>query len=342
MVTNTTTRATTGLSVVLRVLILALLMALAVPALAMADDAPAGVLEPPTLETPSPAAEAPPAEPATPTAGDTSADQPPAVSPEPTAPPATTIPDPDAEAPAEPATPPEAEVVPVPAPVTPPDVTITTPELVATPAVGPDDAAAKLLPVVVIPPAHADAPGRSADAPPSVPSGVLSAVTPATSITLAAATDTPVVVAADPAGDGPPPPASVVSGLLTKDAALHQNLFTLNPDESRSPVAPVGATTIERGPGMPFGEESGSALFSESVAAPIGAVGSGSSLLAVLAGYVLPGVGGPPASTLVMFILVGLIVAIARAPRPQLSERAHDGTLLGAACGHGLAVCRPG
>ena len=94
--------------------------------------------------------------------------------------------------------------------------------------------------------------------------------------------------------------------------------------QGRSPVAPVGATAIERGPGMPFGEESHSTLFSESVAAPIGAVGSGSSLLAVLAGYVLPGVGGPPASTLIMFILVGLIVAIARAPRPQLSERAHD------------------
>ena len=102
--------------------------------------------------------------------------------------------------------------------------------------------------------------------------------------------------------------------------------FTLDPQQVRSPVAPVGATTIERGPGMPFGEESGSALFSESVAAPIGTVGSGSSLLAVLAGYVLPGVGGPPASTMVMFILVGLIVAIARALRPQLSERAHDGT----------------
>ena len=346
MVTNTTTRATTGLSVVLRVLILALLMALAVPALAMADDAPAGILDPPTLEAPSPAAEAPPADPSpaqtTPAAEDTSAGQPPVVAPEPTAPPATTTPDPVAEAPAEPATPPEAEVVPVPAPVTPPDVIVTTPELVATPAVGPDDAAAKLLPVVVIPPANADAPSRSADAPPSLPGGVLSAATLVSSITLAAATDTPVTVAADPTGSGPAPPASMVSGLLTQDAALHQNLFTLDPEQGRSPVAPVGATTIERGPGMPFGEESGSALFSESVAAPIGTVGSGSSLLAVLAGYVLPGVGGPPASTLVMFILVGLIVAIARAPRPQLSERAHDGTLLGAACGHGLAVCRPG
>jgi hypothetical protein len=125
-------------------------------------------------------------------------------------------------------------------------------------------------------------------------------------------------------------------------AALREEFFTLDPDRGRSPVAPVDATAIERGPGTAFGEEGGSTLFSESVSVPFGSVTSGSSLLAVLAGYVLPGVGGPPASTIVMFILVGLIVAIARAPRPQLSERAHDGALLGAARGHGLVVCRPG
>ncbi len=55
-----------------------------------------------------------------------------------------------------------------------------------------------------------------------------------------------------------------------------------------------------------------------------------------------PAVGGPPATTLIMFVLVGLIVAIARAPRPQLSERLWSGSLMGAASGHGLAVCRPG
>ena len=74
----------------------------------------------------------------------------------------------------------------------------------------------------------------------------------------------------------------------------------------------------------------------------MGGIQSGSSLLAALAGYVLPGVAGPPATSIIMFILVGLIVGLARAPRPQLSERLHLGGLLGARSGHGLAVRRPG
>ena len=103
----------------------------------------------------------------------------------------------------------------------------------------------------------------------------------------------------------------------------------------------MAPTAIPAGLGT-LGDQGASALFSEAVEAPIGTISSGSSLLAVLAGYVLPGVGGPPASTLIMFVLVGLIVAIARAPRPQLSERAFAGALLGAASGHGLGVQRPG
>jgi hypothetical protein len=128
----------------------------------------------------------------------------------------------------------------------------------------------------------------------------------------------------------------------TQNAALHQDLFTLDPGQRHSPVGPVAATRMERGPGIGLGDEVVSTLFGESVVAPIGTITSGSSLLAVLAGYVLPGVGGPPATTLIMFVLVGLLVAIARAPRPQLSERLWSGSLMGAASGHGLAVCRPG
>jgi hypothetical protein len=195
---------------------------------------------------------------------------------------------------------------------------------------------------VTVPPAGADPPARPSPAAP--PSVAAASIPPPTSITLAAATDAPAPTRAEPAAAAAPPRRSeaAVSGLLTRNAPLHQNLMALDPDRGHSPVAPVDATAIERGPGTAFGEEGGSTLFSESVSVPFGSVSSGSSLLAVLAGYVLPGVGGPPASTIVMFILVGLIVAIARAPRPQLSERAHDGALLGAARGHGLVVCRPG
>ena len=94
---------------------------------------------------------------------------------------------------------------------------------------------------------------------------------------------------------------------------------------------------------MPLaGQVTDPSLFAQTAVAAVGGIQSGSSLLAVLAGYVLPGVAGPPATSIIMFILVGLIVGIARAPRPQLSERLHLGGLLGARSGHGLAVCRPG
>jgi len=76
--------------------------------------------------------------------------------------------------------------------------------------------------------------------------------------------------------------------------------------------------------------------------APPGAAPAGSSLLSVLAGYVLPGVSGPPASTLVLFIVVGLILGVSYAACPQLSERLAPGNLLGASTGHRLAVRRPG
>ena len=333
MVTNPFTTRPGGLAGLLRALILVLLPAIAVPAFAMADDAPATVQDPPAADATAPDTTGT----VTPDPATYSETTPPAdgtvvVEPEPTAPPATTT-DPVVETPTEP------EVVPT--PVTVPDVVVTTPELVATPAVGPDDASAKLMPVVVVPPSNADAvPARVGDAVAAVPPGITAAAL-SSSITLSAGTDTPVgpvteAAPADPAG----PSASALSGLLTRDAALHQDLFTLDPHLMRAP-APVAPTAIPAGLGT-LGDQGASALFSEAVEAPIGTISSGSSLLAVLAGYVLPGVGGPPASTLIMFVLVGLIVAIARAPRPQLSERAFAGALLGAASGHGLGVQRPG
>lgn len=308
----------------MRLLLLAVIVtvgALLVPGLATAD--PAAVAD--EVVTTAPAAPADAAEPPA-----TPVDEAPAtpVEEQPT------TEAPTSEAPAPPPatgeTPPptETESTPTPAPAPaiveaapPPASALPTTPDAPKPVVEPDKLPVALLPVV-----------RTAPTAVTVATAVVADVN-------ASVPDAPSVVVKAVAADTAPPP---LAPRVERTTTLRQEIFTLNPEQSRSPVAPVGATTIERGPGMPFGEESGSAIFSESVAAPIGAVGSGSSLLAVLAGYVLPGVGGPPASTLVMFILVGLIVAIARAPRPQLSERAHDGTLLGAACGHGLAVCRPG
>jgi hypothetical protein len=78
-------------------------------------------------------------------------------------------------------------------------------------------------------------------------------------------------------------------------------------------------------------------LVAPQVAAP-----AGSSLLAVLASYILPGSGPVPPATFVMLVLLGLILAVAYAPRPTGSERIWLSGLLGPSIGHGLAVRRPG
>ena len=82
--------------------------------------------------------------------------------------------------------------------------------------------------------------------------------------------------------------------------------------------------------------------FAPSFVAPIGAAPSGSSLLAVLAGYVLPGSGGAPASTIILLIVLGTILGVTYGAFPQMTERLAAGRLLGASAGHALAVRRPG
>jgi hypothetical protein len=67
-----------------------------------------------------------------------------------------------------------------------------------------------------------------------------------------------------------------------------------------------------------------------------------SSLLAVLASYILPGTGPVPPGAMVMLVLLGLILAAVCAPRPSGSERIWLSGLLGPSTGHGLAVRRPG
>ena len=62
----------------------------------------------------------------------------------------------------------------------------------------------------------------------------------------------------------------------------------------------------------------------------------------MLAGYVLPGGSGAPPSTLVLFIVLGLILGVTYAACSQLTERLSLGGLLGASTGHRLAVRRPG
>ena len=70
---------------------------------------------------------------------------------------------------------------------------------------------------------------------------------------------------------------------------------------------------------------------------------AGSSLLAVLASYVLPGSGSLPLqSTLFLFVQLAVILAFALAPRPGAGERLFLWGLLRSQAGHRLAVRRPG
>jgi hypothetical protein len=77
---------------------------------------------------------------------------------------------------------------------------------------------------------------------------------------------------------------------------------------------------------------------------PAGGIGfGGSSLLAVLAGYVLPGGGTMPGSTLFLFLMqLGLLALVAVAPRNRGFERVVALGLLRARAGHEMAVRRPG
>ena len=152
---------------------------------------------------------------------------------------------------------------------------------------------------------------------------------------------TPVVPSVSASPTSPPPAskpdaAAPITDLFTPlldPAALANDAGPISPIVSApaAPVAPDG-----------FSAEETVELTVPTFVAPIGPAPAGSSLLAVLAGYVLPGSSGPPASTLVMLIVIGLILGVGYAARPQLTEALASQRLLGASSGHGMAVRRPG
>ncbi len=262
--------------------------------------------------------------------------EPPAADQPVTAPPAADQPVTEAPAPppstVDPTVPPETEATPAPAPppvATPPGTTTgTRSTLPVTPDVPRAAIVPDKVPLATLVPAH------------STPV-VLPPVRPKVSVD-ASVPDAPASVT--PTAATPRHTAAPVAAKVSTAAggALHQDLLKLDPVHAR-PAAATPPPTLDQPKGQPLaGEVTDPSLFAQTAVAAVGGIQSGSSLLAVLAGYVLPGVAGPPATSIIMFILVGLIVGIARAPRPQLSERLHLGGLLGARSGHGLAVCRPG
>lgn len=119
----------------------------------------------------------------------------------------------------------------------------------------------------------------------------------------------------------------------------------LRPDLSDPNARPPAATTSL--PRPPTGADATTAtkddVFSARVEAPMSAVAGGSSLLAVLASYALPGSGPVPMSlALVMFAQLAIMLGMMRAPRVHLSERLVIVGLLAGDAGHRRAVQRPG
>jgi hypothetical protein len=79
----------------------------------------------------------------------------------------------------------------------------------------------------------------------------------------------------------------------------------------------------------------------DTIAAPGGPAPAGSSLLAVLASYVIPG-GGVPTATFLLLVQLAVILAAFYAPRSGLGERIHALGRLGPRLGYRTVLARPG
>lgn len=147
----------------------------------------------------------------------------------------------------------------------------------------------------------------------------------------------PAVAATAP--DPAPAPAAERSGPPAPPAARDLTDFTF---DASGPIAQPITAPRQAAP-VPFAHEvQPPDNLTVELVAPQGAAPGGSSLLAVLASYILPGSGPVPPSALMMLVLLGLILAAVFAPRPAGSERIWLSGLLGPTAGHGLAVPRPG
>ena len=325
--------------VALGALALGVLALLLVPALASAQTA-APAASPSLLEASPFDAEAAPADPAATDPADPTATDP--------APPATTEPDPAAEPPPatepEPAPPPaatEPEPTPVPAPApTEPQPTTpvaTTPTPAETPAA---EATPETHQTVVLPPA------------PSLPSSMRPAVVPARLVAPAPAVppDAPVITPVAPPTAPPDAPTGAATSEAASDAlattareATPRSSLEALGGVSRAPDALTATASRDIGPG-PAGQsaahEDGENPF-DTLTATGGPASAGSSLLSVLASYVMPG-GGLPVATIILFIQLAVILAAFYAPRAGIAERIHALGRLGPMHGYRTVLARPG
>jgi hypothetical protein len=178
---------------------------------------------------------------------------------------------------------------------------------------------------------------------PTPPGERLAAAVAAPALSIApAAPDAPAAAGpmAVPSTPDAPAPTKAAAAPKASDIFLTTSLGSV--DTTTELAVPEASVPVAPGPGDGFAPNPPSVEIAPTFVAPIGAAPSGSSLLAVLAGYVLPGGGGAPASTIVLLIVLGLILGVTYGAFPQMTERLAAGRLLGASAGHGLAVRRPG
>lgn len=164
----------------------------------------------------------------------------------------------------------------------------------------------------------------------------------------AAAPDTPVSAPTappdDPASSSAPAPATRASADAAAARALppprsdlvealggvqRMRVGAIAPGDAGGP-GPAGTTATDSGDN-PF----------DTLAAPGGPAPAGSSLLAVLASYVIPG-GGLPITTLFIFVQLAVILAAFYAPRSGIGERIHALGRLGPRHGYRTVLARPG
>ena len=144
----------------------------------------------------------------------------------------------------------------------------------------------------------------------------------------------PPVVVADASATGPP---GDPSALLAPPGRPEFSTALLEPS------APTAVPTRRDAAGPPAPQ---SATSDDNPFATIAAVGGpvpvGSSLLAVLASYVIPGGGALPTTTLFLFVQLAVILAAFSAPRLGRGELALALGRLGPRSGYRTVLARPG
>ena len=338
-------RHSSGGAIWLRTMLVGVLLALLVPALAMAETTVAQ--EPATAEAAAaPAAEPTPEAPAADQATPVDTTAPGGTTPAGTATPADT---------ATPAPPPSTTTAPLSPPTLvelQPGTAATTTPTTTTPATSaPVTPSAPTVPEAVPAalPTAPDAPRTEAPKPIAapVPDQSTEALPTAQSASLAVAL-----------GSGPDASAAAAANAARNDRNLRSNAAAAaaadsiqragfsNPISLERPDQSVIAPPTRRAEGRAdFGQvaERGDNPFQVHLEAQGGPAPVGSSLLAVLASYVLPGGGSLPIqSTLFLFVQLAVILAFALAPRPGSGERLVLWGLLRSQPGHRLAVRRPG